>query len=150
MPAQRPTSGFTLIELLVVMTVLASAAALGWSNARSLRDAAALRSAARQVTGQLALARRLAVHRREIVRVVATGEQFALMTPDGRRLAVLPLRGDDRVPVDSLRVRPRTMRFNPRGQAAPGSVTVYRGSRSIRVVSNFLGRLRVEPVRRLP
>jgi hypothetical protein len=62
----------------------------------------------------------------------------------------LALAGPDALPVDSLRVRPATLRFNARGQAAPGSVYLYRGRRSIRIVCNFLGRLRIEAVRWTP
>jgi len=51
---------------------------------------------------------------------------------------------DSPLGVDSARLRPSVMRFNARGQAAPGSLYLYRGRRVVRIVCNFLGRLRVE------
>lgn len=138
--------GFTLPELLIALTLAATLLATGWGGFRSFRDAAGLRAAARQVVAQLTLARRLAVNRREIVRFRAEPGEAALRDADGRVLARLALSGVDRLPVDSIRVRPATLRFNPRGQAAPGSVYLYRGRRSIRIVCNFLGRVRVEAV----
>lgn len=138
--------GFTLPELLIALTLTATLLAMGWTGVRGLRDAASLRAAARQVVAQLTLARRLAVDRREIVRFRDGGGEAALFGEDGRVLARLALDGPDRLPVDSIRIRPSTLRFNARGQAAPGSVYLYRGQRSIRIVCNFLGRLRVAGV----
>lgn len=140
------TRGFTLPELLIALTLASTLLATGWSGFRQLREAAALRAAARQVVAQLTLARRLAVDRRETIRFRADAAETALSAPDGRILERVALRGPDRLPVDSIRVRPSTLRFNPRGQAAPGSVYLYRGRRSIRIVCNFLGRLRTGAV----
>jgi len=140
------TRGFTLPELLIALTLVSTLLATGWSGFRQLREASALRAAARQVASQLTLARRLAVDRRETIRFRAGAGEAALSAPDGRILVRIALRGADRLPVDSIRVRPSTLRFNPRGQAAPGSVYLYRGRRSIRIVCNFLGRLRTGPV----
>lgn len=142
-----PARGFTLPELLIVLTVVATVLTMGWSGFRGFREASALRAAARQVTAELTLARRLAVNRRETVRFTATAVDLALTGEDGSVLARLALAGPDALPVDSLRIRPATLRFNARGQAAPGSVYLYRGRRSIRIVCNFLGRLRIETVR---
>lgn len=139
--------GFTLPELLIVLTVMSILLAMSWSGLSAFREASALRAAARQVTAQLALARRLAVGRRETVRFTAAGNDLTLSAPDGTVLLRVGLEGPDPLPVDSLRVRPSSLRFNARGQAAPGSVYLYRGRRSIRIVCNFLGRLRVEGVR---
>lgn len=142
--------GFTLIELLIALTVLGTLLALGWTGLRTFREASALRAAARQVVAELSLARRLAVNRRETIRFAVGDEDLALTAADGVVLVRLALAGPDALPVDSLRVRPATLRFNARGQAAPGSVYLYRGRRSIRIVCNFLGRLRVEGVRWIP
>jgi hypothetical protein len=136
--------------MLIVLTMLAMLTALGWSGLRSFREASALRAAARQVVAELSLARRLAVNRRETVRFAAASDDLALTAEDGAVLVRLALAGPDALPVDSLRVRPATLRFNARGQAAPGSVYLYRGRRSIRIVCNFLGRLRIEAVRWTP
>jgi hypothetical protein len=54
------------------------------------------------------------------------------------------------VALDSIRLRPATLRFNARGQAAPGSVYLYRRDRGVRLVSNFLGRIRQENFRLTP
>lgn len=140
-------TGFTLPELLIVLTLFSTTLALGWSGVRGFREASALRAAARQVAAELSLARRLAVSRRETVRFTASAEDVLLTAADGTVLTRIPLRGQDALPVDSLRVRPATMRFNARGHAAPGSVYLHRGRRSVRIVCNFLGRLRVEAVR---
>jgi hypothetical protein len=136
--------------MLIVLTMLAMLTGLGWSGLRSFREASALRAAARQVVAELSLARRLAVNRRETVRFAAASDDLALTAEDGAVLVRLALAGPDALPVDSLRVRPATLRFNARGQAAPGSVYLYRGRRSIRIVCNFLGRLRIEAVRWTP
>lgn len=85
--------------------------------------------------------------RRETVRFRKIGDQLVLQASDGSTLKSIALSGADRLPVDSVLLRPATFRFNARGQAAPGSVYLFRGDRSVRIVCNFLGRLRVEAVR---
>jgi hypothetical protein len=72
------------------------------------------------------------------------GRPFELIDPSGRRLARVPVGPGSDLQMDSIRVRPPTLRFNSRGQAAPGSIYLYLGVRTVRIVSNFLGRLRVE------
>lgn len=140
------TRGFTLAELMIVLTVVSTLLTVGWSGARAFREASALQAAARRATAQLSLARRLAVNRRETIRFRLLDGDLALTDVDGRPLLRVPVGGPDGLPVDSVDVRPATMRFNNRGQAAPGSVYLYRGRRSIRIVCNFLGRLRIEGV----
>jgi type II secretion system protein H len=142
-------SGFTIPELLVSLVILGTIAAFGFSGFTGLREAQALRSATREVRQQLSLARRSAVSRRETVRLRQTADQLVLELSDGSALTSVALSGVDRLPVDSVQLRPATFRFNARGQAAPGSVYLFRGNRSVRIVCNFLGRLRVEPVRRI-
>ncbi len=115
----------------------------------SVREAHALRSATQEVRQQLSLARRTAVNRRETIRFRQTGARLVLEAADGRVLTTIAMAGIDRLPVDSVQLRPATFRFNARGQAAPGSVYLFRGNRSVRIVCNFLGRLRVEPVRKI-
>lgn len=138
--------GFTLPELLIVLTIVSSLLVVGWPGVRSFREASALQAAARRATAQLSLARRLAVNRRETIRFSTLEGDLALIDGDGRPLARVAVGGPDGLSVDSVDVRPATLRFNERGQAAPGSVYLYRGSRSIRIVCNFLGRLRIEGV----
>jgi len=142
------SAGFTLPELLITLTVVGTLAALGASGLRNLREATSMRAATWSVRNHLVLARSLAVARREKIRIRldASGD-LVLLTPSGERVAAAAVGPASDVPVDSLRVRPPTLRFNARGQAAPGSVYLYRGDRVVRVVSNFLGRLRVESYR---
>lgn len=144
---QGGPGGFTLPELLVVLAMASILLSMGWSGIAGFRESSALQAASRQVVAVLSLARRQAVDRRMTVRFAAAGADARLTASDGAVLARLPLVGPDAPGIDSLRVRPATLRFNPRGQAAPGSVYLYRGRRSIRIVCNFLGRLRVEPVK---
>lgn len=139
--------GFTILELLIGLVVAGTIATFGVSGFVGLREAQALHSATRVVRQQLSLARRTAVSSRETVRFRRVGDQLVLQASDGSALTSIALSGVDRLPVDSVQLRPATFRFNARGQAAPGSVYLFRGKRSVRIVCNFLGRLRVEPVR---
>ena len=141
-------AGVTLPELLITLTVIGTLTTLGASGFRNLRDATSMRAATWSVRNHLALARSLAIARREKIRVrLNEAGDLALLTPSGERAAAASVGPTADVPVDSLRVRPSTLRFNSRGQAAPGSVYLYRGDRIVRVVSNFLGRLRIESYR---
>ncbi len=147
----RPTSipaGVTLPELLIALTILGTLAAFGASGLRSLRDATSMRAATWAVRNHLALARSLAVARREKIRVRrGPAGDLVIVTASGERVTTAAVGPASEILVDSLRVRPSTLRFNARGQAAPGSVYLYRGDRVVRIVSNFLGRLRVERYR---
>lgn len=97
----------------------------------------------------LSRARMLAVARRQTLRVrISASGSLVLLDPDGERLDEVALQGDGLWTLDSLRLRPATLRFNSRGQAAPGSLYLYRGRRSVRLVSNFVGRIRQESLRR--
>jgi len=140
-------NGFTIVELLIAIFIVGTIATFGFSGFSRLRDAQALRSATWEVRQQLSFARRAAISRRETIRFRQIGDRLVLQSPDGRDLMSIALSGVDHLPVDSVQIRPATFRFNARGQAAPGSVYLYRGKRSVRIVCNFLGRLRVEPVR---
>lgn len=142
--------GATLPELLIAMVILATLLAMGASGFRTLRSAVSMQAATRSVRNHLALARALAVTRRERIRVrLDAGGDVVLLDDSDRRLAGASVGLDGDVRVDSVRLRPATMRFNARGQAAPGSAYLYRGDRVVRIVCNFLGRLRVES-RRIP
>ena len=140
--------GITLPEMLITLTVIGTLTVMGASGFRTLRDVTSMRAATWSVRNHLVLARSLAVSRREKIRV--RQDEFGdlvLLTPSGERVAAASVGPSADVPVDSLIVRPSTLRFNSRGQAAPGSVYLYRGDRVVRVVSNFLGRLRLESYR---
>jgi hypothetical protein len=77
------------------------------------------------------------------VRILAD-RSLGLLDPRDTVLARIRIAGDGLLALDSVRLRPSTLRFNPRGQAAPGSLYLYRGRRGVRLVSNFLGRVRRE------
>lgn len=135
-------------EILIALTLASTLIALGASGLRSWREATAMRAATWSVRSHLLLARSFAIARREKIRVRtdAAGD-LVLLTASGERVASADVGPKADVPADSIRIRPSTMRFNARGQAAPGSVYIYRGNRVVRVVCNFLGRLRVETTR---
>ena len=138
------SAGTTLVELLIALAVILTLSALGWSGVQRYRAAAALQGAARAVTRQLALGRTLAVSRRETIRFREGTAEVLLLAADGTALSRLGVgRGTD-LPVDSLRIRPGTIRFNARGHAGAGSVYLWRDGRGVRLVCNFLGRVRQE------
>ena len=141
------TDGFTLLELLIVLSLVAVTLGVGQPVISNLRDARTLRSATQVIRHQLSFARRAAVNGRERVRFRRSGDRLILETTDGEVRSYIALSGPDRLPVDSVQLRPSTFRFNARGQAAPGSVYLFRGRRSVRIICNFLGRIRVERVR---
>ena len=142
------SAGATLPELLIALTVVGTLTALGASGFRSLRDSTSMRAATWSVRNHLVLARSMAIARREKVGVRrdASGN-LVIVAASGETLMTAAVGPAADLTLDSLRVRPATLRFNARGQAAPGSVYLYRGDRIVRVVSNFLGRLRVEASR---
>lgn len=143
------SSGLSLPELLLALVLLGLLAVPAATGFRRWRDSASLHAAARSARSHLALARRLAISRRETVRVRATSDDDLVLLDSSDRilaLAAIGRRGD--IPVDSVRLRPSTLRFNSRGQAAPGSVYVFGRRGSVRLVCNFLGRVRQETVRK--
>lgn len=137
-------SGFTIVELLIGLVMMGAMLALGWSGLRSFRESAALEAAARGVTRMLTLGRTLAIARRDPVYLRVVPDGLALFSSEGTRLAAVDIGPGADLAVDSVRVRPAALRFNARGQAAAGSVYFWRGDRGIRLVSNFLGRVRRE------
>lgn len=129
------------MTLLVVAGVL-SVAYLGFARHR---DATRLEAAARAVRGHLARGRAEGVARRAVVRLRLTDRgALVIYDEDDRPVAALPPLLGPTFDLDSVRLAPKTLRFNSRGQASPGSVYLYRGSSGIRIVCNFIGRLRTE------
>ncbi len=139
-----PEAGLTLLELLVVLVILGVVGALGAAGLESYRRAVVLDRAAESARGAMGLARMLAITRREVVKLdLRPGGRLYLRTRDGRALRRIDL-VDDPTALDSARLRPWWMRYNPRGQASPGSLYLYAGDRGVRVVCNFIGRVRIE------
>lgn len=142
----RPSgAGFTLLRLLVAIALLAIAGTGAISGVRTLVGSAELAAAARGVRGHLVYARTAAISRREVVKLTLTpaGELILLDSRDSvvRRT---PLLGADGFRLDSASLQPTTLRFNARGQAAPGSVYLHGRRAGVRLVMNFLGRVREE------
>jgi prepilin-type N-terminal cleavage/methylation domain-containing protein len=137
-------AGFTLVELLIALVLTSTVSALGWTALRNVRESAALEGAARAVTRELILGRNLAVARRETIRLRAGPSELGLFSVDGTRISSLAIGPDGDLPVDSLDVRPSTIRFNARGHAGAGSIYLWKGRRGIRLICNFLGRVRRE------
>lgn len=143
-----PAGAFSLPELLLVVAVVSLLAGLGAPGVAGLAEGASLDRSAALARAHLGRARVLAVSRRETLRV-RVGAAAELLLLDGRDslLAAADLSGPGFLGLDSVRLRPRTLRFNARGQAAPGSLYLYRGRRAVRLVSNFVGRVRREDLR---
>ena len=139
-------AGYSLVELLIGLVLLSTIFALGWSGLRHARDAAALEGAVRAVSRQLTLGRNIAVARRETVHLRAGPNDLGLYSADGSRLSALHVGPGGDLQVDSVKVRPSTIRFNARGHAGAGSIFVWKGRRGIRLICNFLGRVRRERV----
>lgn len=144
-PKRRAKLGFTLPQLLAALALVAIGLAVAIPVAGGALDAFSLRRSADLARGHLIRARMTAVARREAVRVVVGPDgNLRLEDPGGGRLGMTQIQGGALLRLDSVRLRPATLRFNPRGQAAPGSVYLYRGGRGVRLVCNFLGRVRRE------
>lgn len=137
--------GFTLTELLVGLALLGGAGVLGLAAWQTHAGAGALRGATRVVRGALDAGRLTAVSRRGVVRLrLEDGGRLVLYDAGDRELRGWAVGRDGPFRTDSVRLRPRTLRFNSRGQAAPGSIYLYRGRAGVRLVINFLGRVREE------
>jgi len=137
--------GFTLLELAIVLALMGLVTALAFSGFRAFADSAAITGAARTVREHVTRARSTAIYRRERVRLrKSPGAELTIRDDRDSVLARLPLARTGPFSIDSVRLRPATLRFNSRGQAAPGSIYLYRKTRGARIVVNFLGRVRVQ------
>ncbi len=136
------TPGLTIPELLTALTALAILAAVALPTFDVLARLSLDRSAD-LAGGHLARARLEALARREKVEVRLSGRgRLLLLDASGSRLSEVDLAGEGLLALDSIRIRPSSIRYNARGQGSPGSVYLYRGRRGVRVVSNFVGRVR--------
>lgn len=141
----RDAGGFSLIEAVVVAALLGLALLL--VVPRAPLDALALSRAARVAESQLVRARLHAVAGRDRIHVVASGTRLELRSPASGLLSGIDLADAALGRLDSVRLRPATLRFNARGQGSAGSLYLYRSGRGMRLVCNFLGRVRRAPFR---
>jgi Tfp pilus assembly protein FimT len=139
--------GFALVKLLLAITLVGLVLGSSLSGVRALAGSAELASAARVARGHLAYGRVVAIARRDAVTLTlnASGE-VVLADASGSVIRRTPLLGSAGFRLDSIRLRPRILRFNARGHAAPGSLYLHNGPAGVRLVVNFLGRVRVEPL----
>lgn len=137
--------GSTLVHLLVVLALAGILLAAAAPAVRATLDRLSLDRSADVAEAFMQRARLHAVVRREVLRLRLGPDQVLILfdSEDGP-LFIAPLAGDAFVRLDSARLRPATLRYNARGQAAPGSLYLYKGRRGVRLVSNFLGRVRRE------
>ena len=135
-------SGTTLLEVVCAIALLSILASLSIPVVRSL-DAWAVNAAARITERHLMTVRLRAAADRRLYRIRATpGGNLETLDNTGRVVGRLELAGPTARLVDSLRVRPRTIRYNPRGHGSAGSIYLYRNGRGVRLISNFVGRIR--------
>ncbi len=130
------------MEVAVALAVTGLAATFIIS--RQPLDRFSLTRAARVVESQLALARLHAVANHAPTAVTLAGTRLEVSRRGGPLLSRVDLGGHAFGRLDSVRLRPATLRYNARGHGSPGSVYLYRGKRGIRLVSNFVGRVRAE------
>lgn len=141
--SRKGRSGFSLVEVAVALAVAGLAAT--YIISREPLDRFSLTRAARVAESQLALARLHAVATHAPTTVTLTGTRLEVSGSGGSLLSRVDLGGRALGRLDSVRLRPSTLRFNARGHGSPGNVYLYRGERGIRLVSNFVGRVRAEP-----
>ncbi len=140
--AARRATGATLSEVSVALAVLAVSVTAA-VPAFDVVDRVSLARSAEIARGHLARARLTALARRARVEVrLGRPNRLLLLDAGGNRIAEADLGADGLLALDSLRIRPTSIRYNARGQGSPGSLYLYRGDRGVRLVSNFLGRVR--------
>ena len=136
-------NGFSLVEVAAALAVTGLAATFIIS--RGPLDGFSLTRAARVAESQLALARLHAMATHAPTTVTLAGTRLEVSRRGGSLLSRVDLGRHALGRLDSVRLQPSTLRFNARGHGASGSVYLYRGERGIRLVSNFLGRVRSVP-----
>ncbi|MCG8466946.1 MAG: GspH/FimT family pseudopilin [Gemmatimonadetes bacterium] len=136
---RRPSRGFGSIELLIAIALigLLLATTVSWEPI----DRWSLARATRLAETELRRARSVALSEHRRIDVRADDGWLELSAPGSGPIGRIQLAGPGGL-ADSIRLRPRVLRFNGRGQGSAGSLFIYRGSRGMRVISNFLGRVR--------
>jgi len=152
-PRDSPAAGFTLVELLVVLALVALVCVLSAGALWEFRRQAGLEAAVRSGRAALVRARMEAVFRGATVRVRRERRgppELVLRDGEERAIARFVLGPRSGAGLDSAVLRRSTLSFNDRGQAAPGSLYLYQGDRGVRLVVNFIGRVRREAFRSGP
>ncbi|HWG53072.1 MAG TPA: GspH/FimT family pseudopilin [Gemmatimonadaceae bacterium] len=136
-------SGHTLAELLVVLTVCSTLCGIALPRIAAIRDRAAVRSAAGQVEGTLAAARRAALLRSATTSVVFDpGRRMAFTMVEGDTVMTTLPGADLAVALSGTR---DTIRYSPDGRgygATNSSVIVTRGAAADTIYVSRLGRVR--------
>jgi len=138
----RQPKGFTLVEAGIVLGLIGILLAVALPSTSAF-ELWSISRAATVTERYLSGVRLRAIARRERLRVrVAAPGTLETLDVTGVVIDRRELAGPDHRYVDSVAIRPRTLGYNSRGHGAAGSVYLYRGDRAIRVVSNFVGRVR--------
>lgn len=126
----------------MAMALLAIVAAIALPPFHLL-DRLALWRSADLARSHLVRTRLEALAQREMLEVrLVRGDRLVTRDRSGLTLSSVDLRAGGVLRLDSIRIRPAVIRYNARGQGSPGSLYLYRGRRGVRVVSNFVGRVR--------
>lgn len=137
------SSGFSIVEIAVAIAIAGLVAAV--VIARGPVDRFGLTRAARVAESQLALARLHAVASHAATEVTLVGTRLEVSLRGGRLLSRVDLGRHALGRLDSVGMRPTTLRFNARGHGSAGSIYLYRGRYGVRLATNFVGRVRAEP-----
>ena len=138
----RPSGGTTLVEIGIALSLLGILLAIA-VPAGSTLDHWSLTRATRLAERHLVAARLHAVAHRRPLRVRVSQSRFVeTVDATGQIVARIDLGGSGMRSLDSIRIRPPTIRYNPRGHGSAGSLYLYRGNRGVRLISNFVGRVR--------
>jgi len=136
-------SGHTLAELLVVLTIGSILSGIALPRFAAIRDRAAVRSAAEQIEGTLAAARRSArLHSATTSVVFDPGRRMAFMMVEGDTLMTALPGTELAVALSGTR---DTIRYAPDGRgygATNSSVIVRRGAAADTIFVSRLGRVR--------